>query len=66
MPCEPVPVAAGQLYADLKHRMRRSGTPLDENDLWIAATALALGAVLVTSDSDFSRVPALVIEDWTV
>ena len=38
---------------------------MDENDLWIAATALALGATLVTRDSDFSGTPGLVIEDWT-
>jgi hypothetical protein len=30
---------------------------LDENDLWIAATALALDAVLITRDSDFQRKP---------
>jgi predicted nucleic acid-binding protein len=35
------------------------------NDLWIAATSIDLGAVLVTRDADFSRVAGLVIEDWT-
>src|SRR5207249_4221354 len=29
---------------------RKAGTPLDENDLWIAATTLSLSAVLVTTD----------------
>jgi predicted nucleic acid-binding protein len=38
---------------------------MDENDLWIASTAIALGAVLITRDSDFSQVPDLKIEDWT-
>jgi len=38
---------------------------LDENDLWIAATARALGAIVVTTDSDFQRVSGLQIEDWT-
>jgi predicted nucleic acid-binding protein len=37
---------------------------LDENDLWIAATALSVGAVLVTMDSDFERVEGLTVEDW--
>ncbi|MEK6563200.1 MAG: PIN domain-containing protein, partial [Candidatus Binatota bacterium] len=37
----------------------------DENDLWIAATALFLNAVLVSMDSDFQRVNALNVEDWT-
>ncbi|MDD9974139.1 MAG: hypothetical protein OXU27_09035 [Candidatus Poribacteria bacterium] len=31
---------------------QEQGTPLDECDLWIAATALTLDAILVTSDSD--------------
>jgi predicted nucleic acid-binding protein len=38
---------------------------LDENDLWIAATARALGAVLVSRDADFARVDGLSTEDWT-
>jgi predicted nucleic acid-binding protein len=39
---------------------------LDENDLWIAATALALDAVLVTRDSDFQQIEGLSVNDWTV
>lgn len=39
---------------------------MEENDLWIAATAISLGAVLVSADGDFERVGApLELEDWT-
>jgi tRNA(fMet)-specific endonuclease VapC len=52
-------------YARLKHERNRVGKSLDDNDLWIAATALALGAILVTRDTDFWGTPGLAVEDWT-
>lgn len=63
--CDPVPPAAADQYARMKVDQARLGLSLDENDLWIAATALAQGAILVTRDRDFSRVPGLTVEDWT-
>lgn len=59
--CESVPPRAGDRYAGLKVAQQRLGLPLDENDLWIAATALAMGATLVSSDSDFQRVETLTV-----
>jgi tRNA(fMet)-specific endonuclease VapC len=53
--CEPVVESAGEHYARTKRVCQVNGLPLDENDLWIAATALAAGAVLVTRDGHFSR-----------
>jgi predicted nucleic acid-binding protein len=32
----------------------------------MVATALTLGAVLVTRDHIFTHVPGLLVEDWTV
>jgi len=66
LPCEPIPEAAGDHYARIKRETERKGMRLDENDLWIAATAVSLRAVLVTTDSDFQRVSELNIEDWTL
>jgi predicted nucleic acid-binding protein len=63
--CREVPVSAADHYARIKRDSQRRGRPLDENDLWIAATAAALGAVLVSRDLDFSGVAAIQIEDWT-
>ena len=57
--CEGVPPGAGDHYADLKPSQQRRGLSLDENDLWIAATALAIGATLVSRDSDFAGIEAL-------
>ena len=63
---EHVPFGAGDVYARVKRQRERVGLPMDENDLWIAATALALGAVLVSRDADFKNVTGLTVEDWTV
>lgn len=65
LPCEAVPEAAGDHYARVKVTRQERGLVLDENDLWIAATALALGAVLISRDSDFRRIDGLVVIDWT-
>lgn len=54
--CEPVPERAGDHYADLKRSRQVRGLVLDENDLWIAATALSVGATLVTRDRDFTEI----------
>jgi len=40
-------------YAMLYHDATRRGHAAGENDLWIAATARAVGAVLLTVDKDF-------------
>lgn len=65
IPCAPIPPAAGDHYARIKVARQQSGLSLDENDLWIAATALALSATLVSRDRDFQRVEGLRVEDWT-
>ena len=59
--CEPVPERAGDLYASVKMARQERGLSLDENDLWVAATALALGATLVSRDSDFESIGGLSI-----
>lgn len=51
--------------ARIKHEAEIKGTPLDENDLWLASIAAISGSVLVTSDKDFRKVRGLSIEDWT-
>jgi len=43
--------------------LRRSGTPIPINDLWIAAHCLETGSVLVTYDDHFSVVPGLRLWD---
>ena len=66
IPCDPIPENVGDTYAQIKVAAQQQGTSLDECDLWIAATALALDAILVASDSDYQRIVGLGLrlEDW--
>src|SRR5438067_10478408 len=41
--CQTVPAAAGDHYALIKLSSQQSGLTLGEHDVWIAATAIALG-----------------------
>ncbi len=59
--CEPIPERAGDFYATVKLARQRRGLTLDENDLWLAATSLALGATLVSRDSDFGSIDGLTV-----
>lgn len=63
--CQPCRESAGDIYAQIKRGNERRGLPLDENDLWIAATAIDLGAKVVSRDADLARVEGLDVEDWT-
>jgi tRNA(fMet)-specific endonuclease VapC len=45
----------GRLFADL----RRAGTPIPINDIWIAATTLDCGGHLLSFDGDFEKVASL-------
>jgi predicted nucleic acid-binding protein len=59
--CEAIPSAAGDFYANLKIARWSRGLPLDENDLWMAATALAINATLVSRDSDLQGIEGLAV-----
>lgn len=56
---------ADMSYATVRDGLSRSGLPIGDMDMLIAAHALALNAVLVTgNEKEFSRVPGLKIENW--
>lgn len=56
---------AAEQYAQLRTALERSGTPMGNLDMMIAAHALAIGAVLVSHDRVFRHVKGLRTEDWT-
>lgn len=53
--------AVVQAWVEMAAAQTGAGATIDHNDLWIAATARAAGAVLITCDGDFLRLrPGLV------
>ena len=52
-------------YAEQATALRRAGTPIGANDLWIACHALAVDATLVTHNlREFTRISGLSVVDW--
>jgi tRNA(fMet)-specific endonuclease VapC len=46
-------------YAGVFAQLRRQGTPIPTNDIWIAAIVLQHDLALLTSDAHFSKLPQL-------
>jgi tRNA(fMet)-specific endonuclease VapC len=57
-------LAVAQEYGRLKAALRRQGTPLPENDIWIAAIALRNKLVLMTRDKHFRHITNLSSGTW--
>jgi predicted nucleic acid-binding protein len=60
----PVDARVSLEYGVLKSQLGAAGQLLEDNDLFIASTALCHSLILVTHDKHFLRIPGLKIEDW--
>jgi tRNA(fMet)-specific endonuclease VapC len=59
-----VDIEVAERYSVIYENLRKSGTPIPTNDMWIAATASATGLTVLTFDDHFkavSAVPSLVL-----
>lgn len=60
-----LPMTAAEHYGRVRASLQQQGQPIGNNDLWLAAHALAEGWTLVTNNTrEFSRVPGLRLENW--
>jgi len=65
LPLAPLPGAAGAIYGEIRAELEAKGKIIGNNDLWIAAHALASGLILVTNNErEFRRVNGLKIQNW--
>ena len=61
----PLDAEVSRQYGLIRAQLESRGTPIGANYFWIAAQGLALGAVVVTdNESEFTRVPDLITENW--
>lgn len=49
------------IYAQTKYQLNLRGTPVPENDLWIAAQAIQTKSTIITYDRHFTAVPGIKI-----
>ena len=58
----PVTEDVASVYARIFRVLKANGTPIPQNDMWIAACAVDAGAMLITSDIHFSSILLLDIQ----
>jgi len=51
-------------YGRIKEHLRAKGTPIPENDIWIAALAKQHHLILVTRDQHFHQIKEIKTEQW--
>jgi len=66
IPSLPLPQTAAEAYGAIRARLEANGEMIGNNDLWIAAHAMAADLVLVTNNKrEFRRIPGLKLQNWT-
>lgn len=65
VPVLPMSQECGVFYGSIRAELEKRGLPMGNNDLWIAAHALASKLTLITNNTkEFKRIPHLVVENW--
>ena len=53
-------------YSRIAEQLKRKGTPIPTNDIWIAAQTMEHGAELITTDQHFEKIDGLVYTHFTL
>ena len=57
----PLDEGTSERYAVIVQSLRKAGTPIPTNDLWIAASAMQHGLKVLTTDAHFRKVQQIVL-----
>jgi tRNA(fMet)-specific endonuclease VapC len=60
----PVDAETAAAYATVREQLRKSGTPIPENDVWIAALAMQHDLTIVSRDVHFGVVEGIRSVKW--
>ena len=55
----PIVRTTGEFYARVFSFLKSTGTPIPTNDIWIAASVLETGGVLITADRHLLSIPLI-------
>jgi tRNA(fMet)-specific endonuclease VapC len=53
-------------FSRIAEKLKRQGTPIPTNDIWIAAQTMEHGAELITTDQHFEKINGLVYTIFTL
>lgn len=61
--CQIVEVGSGtaKFYGEIKTQLKKNGTPIPENDIWLSASAKENGFILLTQDKHFKTVENIIL-----
>ena len=52
-------------YATIRVALKKAGTPVAVNDIWIAASAMQHGIPILTSGRDFQKIPQVIVRHFS-
>ncbi len=58
-----VDAETAEYYAEVLQQLKKAGTPIPTNDIWIAACAIQHGFKVLTRDKHFSHIAGLILLD---
>ncbi len=58
-----VTTETAEIFGQIKDILKKAGTPIPINDIWIAAQAIETGSIIVTFDKHFHKISGLRLWD---
>ena len=60
----PIDDETADRWAMITASLKKAGTPMASNDIWIVATAMQHGLPILTTDRDFLKIPQIIVHHF--